>query len=143
MIRKVKFTDFVKRAMWEGRRRGIRRDFGIFAQIAVKLPTPGQKCEVKYIDGCINGLREQNKSCISEEMFSRGSKCNNKEYTVLEGSAGRKIISNKNETKQFIKRKTTYLETWNQLATVSCGKYYIYGTCTENSNGRRIERPFL
>ena len=95
------------------------------------------------IDGCINGLREQNKSCISEEMFSRGSKCNNKEYTVLEGSAGRKVISNKNEAKQFIKRKTTYLETWNQLATVSCGKYYIYGTCTENSNGRRIERPFL
>ena len=66
-------------------------------------------------------------------VFSRGSKCNTKENTVLEGSAGRKIISDKNEAKQFKNGK--------QLATVSCGKYYMYGTCPENSNGRRFERP--
>ena len=58
-------------------------------------------CAVHTESGLVNGLREQNKSCIGEEIFSRGSKCNNKEYTVLEGSAGRKIISNKNEPKQF------------------------------------------
>ena len=47
------------------------------------------------------------KSCIREEIFSRGSKCNNKEYTVLEGSAGRKVISDKNEVKQCKKRQLT------------------------------------
>ena len=31
-----------------GGRRGIGREFDIFQQIAVKFPTPGQKCEVKY-----------------------------------------------------------------------------------------------
>ena len=31
-----------------GERRGIGRDFDIFKKIAVKFPTPGQKCEVKY-----------------------------------------------------------------------------------------------
>ena len=31
-----------------GGRRGIGRDFDIFQKIAVKFPTPGQKCEVKY-----------------------------------------------------------------------------------------------
>ena len=31
-----------------GGRRGIGRDFDIFKKIAVKFPTPGQKCEVKY-----------------------------------------------------------------------------------------------
>ena len=31
-----------------GGRRGIERDFDIFQKIAVKFPTPGQKCEVKY-----------------------------------------------------------------------------------------------
>ena len=30
-----------------GGRRGIGRDFDIFQKIAVKFPTPGQKCEVK------------------------------------------------------------------------------------------------
>ena len=29
-------------------RRGIGRDFDIFPKIAVKFPTPGQTCEVKY-----------------------------------------------------------------------------------------------
>ena len=29
-------------------RRGIGRDFDIFQKIAVKFPTPGKKCEVKY-----------------------------------------------------------------------------------------------
>ena len=58
---------------------------------------------------------------VNPEIFSRGSKCNNKEYTVLEGSAGRKIISNKNEARQF-QKKTTYLENCNQLAPVSYGK---------------------
>ena len=31
-----------------GGRRGIGRDLDIFQKIAVKFPTPGQKCEVKY-----------------------------------------------------------------------------------------------
>jgi len=66
-------------------------------------------------------LREHNKSCIAEEIFSRRSKCNNKEKTVLEGSAGRKVMYNKNEAKQFRNEKT-YLENCNQLATVSCAK---------------------
>ena len=40
---------------------------------------------------------------VSAKKFSHEDllKCNNKEYTVLEGSAGRKTISNKNEAKQF------------------------------------------
>ena len=58
-------------------------------------------------------MREQNKSCIriGEEIFSRGSKGNNKEYTVLEGSAGRKTISNKNEAKQFKNGKQLTVKT--------------------------------
>ena len=31
-----------------GRRGGIGRDFDIFQKIAVKFPSPRQKCEVKY-----------------------------------------------------------------------------------------------
>ena len=31
-----------------GEGRGIGRDFDIFQKIAVKFPSPGQKCEVKY-----------------------------------------------------------------------------------------------
>ena len=31
-----------------GGRRGIGRDFDIFKKIAVKFPTPGQKCDVNY-----------------------------------------------------------------------------------------------
>ena len=31
-----------------GGRRGIGRDFDIFIKIAVKFPTSGQNCEVKY-----------------------------------------------------------------------------------------------
>ena len=31
-----------------GERRGIGRGFDVFQKIAVKFPTPGQKCEVKY-----------------------------------------------------------------------------------------------
>ena len=31
-----------------GRRWGIGRGFDIFQKIAVKFPTPGQKCDVKY-----------------------------------------------------------------------------------------------
>ena len=38
-------------------------------------------------------MREQNKSCIGEEIFSRGCKCNNKEYTILEGRAGKKYYN--------------------------------------------------
>ena len=32
----------------QGGRQGIGQDFDIFPKIAVKFPTPGQKCEVKY-----------------------------------------------------------------------------------------------
>ena len=38
-------------------------------------------------------------------------KCSNKEYRVLEGSAGRKITSNKNEAKQFKNGKQLTLKT--------------------------------
>ena len=31
-------------------RQGIGRDFDIFPKVAVKFPTPGQKCEVKYTE---------------------------------------------------------------------------------------------
>ena len=34
--------------------------------------------------------------CIGEDLSA-----NNREYMVLEGSEGRKVISNKNEPKQF------------------------------------------
>ena len=42
-------------------------------------------------------------ACVSKTnlVSAKKSKCNNREYTVLEGSVGRKIISNKNEVKQF------------------------------------------
>ena len=33
-----------------GGRRGIGWDFDIFSKIAIKFPTPGQKCEVKYTE---------------------------------------------------------------------------------------------
>ena len=39
---------------------------------------------------------------ISEEIFSQESKSNNKEYTVLEASAGRKIIGNLS-TRRFLR----------------------------------------
>ena len=50
---------------------------------------------------------------VSAKKFSHEDllKCNNKEYTVLEGSAGRKIISNKNEAKQFKNGKQLTLKT--------------------------------
>ena len=81
-------------------------------------------------------MREQNKSCIGEEIFSRG-----KEYTDLEGSAGRKIISNKNEAKQFKNGKQLTLITATNSRREAVENYYMYGTSTENSNDPRIERP--
>ena len=69
---------------------------------------------------------------ISEEIFSQGSKCNNKEYTVLEASAGRKIISNKNEAKQFKNGKHLTL---NLLQPTRDSKLCKNITCTQNSNG--------
>ena len=44
------------------------------------------------------------------------------EYMVLEGSEGRKIISNKNKPKQFKNAKQLTLETSATSATVSCAK---------------------
>ena len=52
---------------------------------------------------------------VSAKKFSHedqgGSKCNNREYTVVEGNAGRKLISNKNEAKQFKNGKQLTLKT--------------------------------
>ena len=52
---------------------------------------------------------------VSAKKFSHedqgGSKCNNREYTVLEGNAGRKLISNKNEAKPFKNGKQLTLKT--------------------------------
>ena len=61
--------------------------------------------------------------------------------SVLEGSARRKIISNKNEAKQFKNGKQLTLKTATNSRREAVEKYYMYGTCTGNSNGRRIERP--
>ena len=44
--------------------------------------------------------------CICEDLSA-----NNREYMVLEGSEGRKIISNKNEPKQLKNGKQLTLET--------------------------------
>ena len=51
--------------------------------------------------------------CATEREEDRWGevKCNNKEYTVLEGSAGRKRISNENEAKQFKNGKQLTLKT--------------------------------
>ena len=61
----------------------------------------------------------KNKSLVSAECIGEDLSANNREYMVLEGSEGRKIISNKNEPKKW---KTTNLGNCNQLATVSCAK---------------------
>ena len=39
----------------------------------------------------------RNKSLVSAECIGEDLSANNREYMVLEGSEGRKIISNKNE----------------------------------------------
>ena len=49
-------------------------------------------------------------ACVSKTNLV-WAKCNNKEYTVLEGSAGRKIISKKNLAKQFENGKQLTLKT--------------------------------
>ena len=43
----------------------------------------------------------RNKSLVSAECIGEDLSANNREYMVLGGSEGRKIISNKNEPKQF------------------------------------------
>ena len=65
---------------------------------------------------------------VSPKKFSHEHlKCNNKEYTVLEGSAGRKIISNKNEAKQVKNRKQLTLKPTRD------GKLWKSITCTQNA----------
>ena len=62
---------------------------------------------------------------VSAKKFSHEHlKCNNKEYTVLEGSAGRKIISNKNEAKQVKNRKQLTLKPTRDGKLWK--KYYMY-----------------
>ena len=66
-------------------------------------------------------------ACVRNKSLVLGSiaedlSANNREYMVLGGSDGRKIISNKNEPKQFKNGKKTNLGNSNQLATVSCAK---------------------
>ena len=52
---------------------------------------------------------------VSANKFSHedlsATECNNEEYKVLDGSAGRKMISNKNEAKQFKNGKQLTLKT--------------------------------
>ena len=53
----------------------------------------------------------RNKSLVSAECIGEDQSANNREYMVLGGSEGRKIMSNKNEPKQFKKGKQLTLET--------------------------------
>ena len=53
----------------------------------------------------------RNKSLVSAECIGEDPSSNNREYMVLEGSEGRKIISNKNEPKQFKNGKQLTLKT--------------------------------
>ena len=53
----------------------------------------------------------RNKSLVSAECIGEDLGANNREYMVLGGSEGRKIISNKNEPKQFKNGKQLTLET--------------------------------
>ena len=76
---------------------------------------------------------------VSVKKFSHEDllKCNDKEYTVLEGSAGRKIISKK------LRQSNLKMENnlpWKLQATRD-GKLWKNITYTQNSNGRRIECP--
>ena len=50
-----------------GGRRGIGQDFDIFPKIAVKFPTPRQKCEVKYTPGNDLWSRARTKIQISRD----------------------------------------------------------------------------
>ena len=56
-------------------RRGIGWDFDIFQKVAVKFPTPGQKCEVKY------NLNSPPREMICGQMFAGHSK---KDAKILE-----------------------------------------------------------
>ena len=48
LLRIMHLSRSSRRAGGVGARQGIGQDFDIFQKIAVKLATPGQKCEVKY-----------------------------------------------------------------------------------------------
>ena len=62
----------------------------------------------------------RNKSLVSAECIGEDLSANNREYMVLGGSEGRKIISNKTEPKQFKNGKQLTLETATN--SVSCAK---------------------
>ena len=82
---------------------------------------------------------------LAKKFFhDQGSKCNNKEYTVLEGSAGRnRYLTKTRQSNLKMENKLPWKlqptrdgELWKNITV------YMYGTCTdENSNGRRIECP--
>ena len=62
----------------------------------------------------------RNKSLASAECIGEDLSANNREYMVLEGSEGGKIIANKNEPKQFNTGKHLTLETATNSRPVSC-----------------------
>ena len=60
----------------------------------------------------------RNKSLVSAECIGEDLTANNREYMVLGGSEGRKIIPNKNEPKQFKNGKQLTLETATNAKTL-------------------------
>ena len=66
----------------------------------------------------------RNTSLVSAECIGEDLSANNKEYMVLGDSEGRKIISNKNEPKQFKNGKQLTLETATNSRRQAVQKHY-------------------
>ena len=74
----------------------------------------------------------RNKSLVSAECIGKDLSTNNREYMVFGGSEGRKIISNKNEPKQFKNGKQLTLETATILSTYFKANKNIKYECNIN-----------
>ena len=68
----------------------------------------------------------RNTSLVSAECIGEDLSANNREYMVLGGSEGRKIISNKNEPRQFKNGKQLTLETATNSRRQAVEKHYMY-----------------
>ena len=75
----------------------------------------------------------RNKSLVSAECIGEDLSANNREYMVLGGSEGKKIISNQKEPKQFKNGKQLTLETASRgrfrwrIATRANAQWVIHG----------------
>ena len=70
----------------------------------------------------------RNTSLVSAECIGEDLSVNDREYMVLGGSEGRKIISNKNEPKQFKNEKQLTLETATNSRRQAVQKHYVLKT---------------